>query len=538
MTSVNVNVVSTGDLWLAGMPQGSIDDQYDSAPAESPTLMPLSVTPGDVLTFTATGLVANGPVGQPFVQQDGPDGGSFTSHRPGSDNGIANTNVPYNSLVGVFLTNNQPNLSPAPSELDFSLIGTNFTTLSPQTGQAFFIGDGLTGTGSGAVQQFVVPQGATRLFLGTMDAYGWDNNVGSFTVTVTEQLPAQTYRLTSGVDTVAGGPGNDTILASSGTLTKGDNIDGGPGTNNLSLQSSGVFDLSAPTTLTNISIVNAAEGQAQSPNGAIPSTRQAITLRNGTSFTIDVASDTAVNAKNPNAPGIIIQGANNSDVINLGSGNDTVYVGGNSETINGGGGNNTFYISAATDGATINGGSGNNTVDVVGGRTIIIGSNISSITTVNLGSAPVGHTQANYQFVNQSSEGLTINGSTGADTITAGSHGDILIGNGGADTFVLNAAGSDVVRDTAADLNGTTIQNFSSLDSIDVTNVNFAAGVQPVFQNGSLTISDGTHTATIALLGQYSAAGFSIASDKGAGSVVIYTPSAQTTTVLAAAHDH
>ena len=55
----------------------------------------------------------------------------------------------------------------------------------------FFIGDGLTGNGTGAVQQFVVPTGATRLFLGIADAVGFNDvnhgyygdNGGSFIAT-------------------------------------------------------------------------------------------------------------------------------------------------------------------------------------------------------------------------------------------------------------------------------------------------------------------------------------------------------------------
>jgi hypothetical protein len=35
-------------------------------------------------------------------------------------------------------------------------------------------------------QNFIIPTGATRLFLGTMDGYGWYNNIGSFGVTVTQ----------------------------------------------------------------------------------------------------------------------------------------------------------------------------------------------------------------------------------------------------------------------------------------------------------------------------------------------------------------
>lgn len=35
------------------------------------------------------------------------------------------------------------------------------------------------------MQQVVVPAGATRLFLGTMDGFGWSNNIGSLDVQVT-----------------------------------------------------------------------------------------------------------------------------------------------------------------------------------------------------------------------------------------------------------------------------------------------------------------------------------------------------------------
>jgi hypothetical protein len=37
-----------------------------------------------------------------------------------------------------------------------------------------------------------------------------------------------------------------------------------------------------------------------------------------------------------------------------------------------------------------------------------------------------------------------------------------------------------------------------------------------------LSISDGTHNASIALIGQYTAAGFHVASDSGAGAMVTY----------------
>ena len=47
----------------------------------------------------------------------------------------------------------------------------------------FFVGDGQNA--DGLVQQFIVPAGATRLYLGTMDGFGWFNNSGAIAVTVT-----------------------------------------------------------------------------------------------------------------------------------------------------------------------------------------------------------------------------------------------------------------------------------------------------------------------------------------------------------------
>jgi hypothetical protein len=100
-------------------------------------------------------------------------------------------------LAGVFLTDLSP-AAQAPPSLDFSstAIGRSFTTLSPLLQQTFYIGDGLTGQGSGSTQSFLVPDDATRLFLGILDgAYFvggpdyYNNNVGSFAVQGTVAVP-------------------------------------------------------------------------------------------------------------------------------------------------------------------------------------------------------------------------------------------------------------------------------------------------------------------------------------------------------------
>ncbi len=169
--------------WLAGMPNGSIGGEgLDTAPAQSPiSVTTIPITAGETLTFSASGNVAHGGVD---TVGSGPDGESIiTSLAGGSENGIAELSVPFDSLIGVFLDSSLPSLSSPPSALDFSTPAErDFLALSPQLRQPFFIGDGQTSTS--VVQRFVVPAGATRLFLGTMDAFGWFDNTGQFLVTV------------------------------------------------------------------------------------------------------------------------------------------------------------------------------------------------------------------------------------------------------------------------------------------------------------------------------------------------------------------
>ena len=164
------------------------------------------------------------------------------------------------------------------------------------------------------------------------------------------------------------------------------------------------------------------------------------------------------------SPTITIIGAANSDVINLGPGNDTVTLGAG-ETVNSGGGNNMFKVASATLGnVTINGSTkGTNTLSVTGGGTAIMGAGITGITTVQLASATT--------FTANATSGLTIVGSAGADKITAGGAGQVLTGGAGANTLTGSSAGSDIFRDTAADLNGDTIANLLASDVIDITNL-------------------------------------------------------------------
>jgi hypothetical protein len=197
--AVSVSVPGTANPYLAGMPDGSIAPP-DRAPDQSPVeVIGLNLSGGGVVTFTnATGGVSNVPIcdGTNCSSIDGNvyNGVLFYDHEAGSQNGISDIRAPINSLLGVFLTNNPPNLASPSAKLDFQTIGLNFTALSPGLQQVFFIGDGRTS--NGVIQQFVIPDHAARLFLGTMDGTQWLNNSGAIRVDVALAIPEpETYAM-------------------------------------------------------------------------------------------------------------------------------------------------------------------------------------------------------------------------------------------------------------------------------------------------------------------------------------------------------
>ena len=142
---------------------------------------------GAISTLSLSG-VTNGP--------DAAVGGSYDISSYGGISGIVDTNR-GGFLAGVFVGPSEP-LDPAPARLTFSDATIGFESLAPALCQGFFIGDGLTGTGTGDLQKFYVPTGASRLYLGIYDSYGWtglpgyyDDNGGQFDVTVAPSVVHQ-----------------------------------------------------------------------------------------------------------------------------------------------------------------------------------------------------------------------------------------------------------------------------------------------------------------------------------------------------------
>ena len=175
-------VLGTANVFGAG---------HDEAPAP-PDGGPGLVPPVWEIPEGATHMAITDAVGSvghaPSSRGNGPEG-SGTSlglqtdiNSYGGISGIVNrANGMF--LVGVFLTDQEPQEGDHPDRLGFT-DKEDFTELAPLIGQTFFVGDGRDKT-------IVIPQGATRVFLGFADGLdmrgdpGWyGNNSGQLAVTV------------------------------------------------------------------------------------------------------------------------------------------------------------------------------------------------------------------------------------------------------------------------------------------------------------------------------------------------------------------
>ena len=191
--NVHQTIAGTANPFLSGMPAGTVaslnnphnnPDYAGTAanPRQSPFATPMAIAEGQVLNFDSI----NGTVRHdPNLAYFSPDGqlNDVGHNTAGAEHGISDMNCPINALVGVFLSDEQPDRTLTPQKLDFSTgASRDFSELHPQLKQMFFIGDGINS--SNQRQNFVAPKGATRLFLATWDFYEWNNNAGTRDVTI------------------------------------------------------------------------------------------------------------------------------------------------------------------------------------------------------------------------------------------------------------------------------------------------------------------------------------------------------------------
>jgi hypothetical protein len=269
----------------------------------------------------------------------------------------------------------------------------------------------------------------------------------------------KTFILTTGIDKFTGTLSNDLFIAASNTLSQSDVLKGNGGTDTIALSGGGTFNLGLPSTISGIQFIRAFEGQG--------ATAETLTLRKGTSFTVDVVAD--LNGSDT-SPTITIIGANDNDTINLGPGNDTVTLGGKTETVNSGGGNNTFNVTATTIGATINGGNtGSNTLVVNGGGKVAMGASITDIANVDL----------------VTTTNLTANAITGMRVHGSAAGGDVIT-LGDASQSVVSGGPNEIVIATAAQA-GAQVSGLGANSTLDVTG------------GGSANLNANTDVATVLL---------------------------------------
>jgi PEP-CTERM motif len=175
-------VSATSSIWLAGQPTGtSVTGFFGSDTATSNSPLQIAIA-GTSVTFTASGSTSVD--GSCFAGADGSgcysDQSSFSPSPWGGD-----YNGPADALIGIF-TNGTPALTTTvdgftgpvlvagPDYQDPANVGSG--TYSPALDQIFLIG-------SGTGETFVVPVGATGLYVAAADSLGGSaGNVGSLTV--------------------------------------------------------------------------------------------------------------------------------------------------------------------------------------------------------------------------------------------------------------------------------------------------------------------------------------------------------------------
>ena len=93
-------------------------------------------------------------------------------------------------------------------------------------------------------------------------------------------------------------------------------------------------------------------------------------------------------------------------------------------------------------------------------------------------------------------------------------------------TFGQDAAGT-LRLDDSLDFSGV-VSGFAQNDHLDLSDIKFGAGVTHEYSpnaqgtGGTLTVSDGVHTANISLAGQYTAEGFHVSDDHHTGTLITY----------------
>jgi len=182
--SAPLDVPGTANPWFSGVATSAVyrysrakhctDTFSQDAPPQVTFTHQYCLQDDARLYFNISGQISHGG------ETSGADGGTMTWLDPSNRYGKSTIQAPINSLLGVFLDDNDPTPQAEPPALVFATTESREQKeQKPLLRQVFFIGDGKTSTGE--YQRVVVPKGAKRFFFAIMDSYEWCNNTGVLT---------------------------------------------------------------------------------------------------------------------------------------------------------------------------------------------------------------------------------------------------------------------------------------------------------------------------------------------------------------------
>jgi hypothetical protein len=123
---------------------------------------------------------------------------------------------------------------------------------------------------------------------------------------------------------------------------------------------------------------------------------------------------------------------------------------------------------------------------------------------------------------------ITANGAVNGGTALLDGQATLEFGAAVSANVTLDAAATGkVVLDDSFDFSGV-VSGFNADDQLDLRDIAFGANTSVSYTEnqdhtgGVLSVTDGSHTANISLLGQYAADGFTVAADDHVGTLLAY----------------
>ena len=352
------------------------------------------------------------------------------------------------------------------------------------------------------------------------------------------------------------GAGDDTINLVTGSTISG-TIDGGEGTDTINLSGTGNGTLGKATGVEKLDVRSGAwaiNSDASYANVTVESGAGLVVRGAVTAVTVEQGATLSVYGSTGNTTVFgeqAIQVGGVATGTTIGAGGEQRVIGGASAsdtTIEGG----TQHVYGSADDTVIDAaglqhvhGSATDTTVNSGGEQNVYASATATGTTVNAGGIQIDWGNAIATTIDGGSQYVY---GTAADTVilsgtqyveAGGATYGTMIGSGGtAHAFVgasvhnVTFAGADatLVLDHASDFSGF-LSGWQDGNHLDLSDIQFAAGTTLAYtanagnSGGKLTVSDGSHTASLALLGQYTAADFALSSD-GHGGTMISDPGA------------